>query len=131
MSASQHRDRSSALSAFTASGARTFANALLVAKNFARPPIATTLCTPIVATQPLRNEGSTHTSAGSRDLTYPMFPARLIGTAPAPAVPARTPATMKSHDFRIGTSLVSDQRNRWYEVCHIDVLRASDENFTP
>src|SRR5215471_14942714 len=38
----------------------------------------------------------------------PCFP--LIGTAPAPAVPARTTATMKSHDFRIGTSLVSDQR---------------------
>src|SRR5262252_11039735 len=82
MSASQHRDRSSALSAFTASRARTFANALLVAKNFARPPIATTLCTPIVATQPLRNEGSTHTSAGSRDLTYPMFSANWDRSSP-------------------------------------------------
>jgi hypothetical protein len=83
MGASQHRGRSSgALSAFTATGARTLATALLVAKNCARPPIATTLCTPIVATEPLRNEGSTHTSAGSRDLTYPMFPANWDRSSP-------------------------------------------------
>jgi hypothetical protein len=80
MGASQHRERSSgALSAFTATGARTFAMALLVAKHCASLPVATTAC--IVATQKT-TEGPTHTSAGRRDLTHTMSPANLDRCSP-------------------------------------------------
>jgi len=73
MGASQHRDRSSAL-APSATGAVTFAIALLVATHCASLPVATTVRTLILATQ-RTTEGPTHTSAGSRDLTHTMSPA--------------------------------------------------------